>query len=400
MNKEVKKIFVVLALYALSGGIFYNFQELWMAENNLSIETIGIVYSLCALLSVSTIFLCSNFISKEKLKKFSCLLLLLKFIILFALFLLNKTGLNVIIKFLIILDFVIDVEIWASIYPMITIITKNDKVYAMKDLIYSFAYYVGTIFTSFLLGKTVLKLNFDFNFYNLIGCLLMIIAFIVLKSTKLENYYMGKKENNNNNNSLNQVFNIIKKDNVTQNYLMYHLTTSISYACINGMMITLLTSNLGFSASTASNFKMALGIIAVFLGTLILEKLTLKNDYMNYSIKFIGRLIFYILAFICNNKTVFLIAIVFMRLLAESYSHVSEAPYVNRFSDNNQLAFCNLREMIGYFSKAIGNLLCGISITMGTRYNFLLAIIFLIPSIVFLFNALRLRLKEKGMMDL
>jgi len=107
MNKEVKKIFLVLALYALSGGIFYNFQELWMAENNLSTQTIGIVYSLCALLSVSTIFLCSNLISKDKLKKFSCVLLLLKFIILLALFFLHKTGLNVIIKFLIMVDYVL-----------------------------------------------------------------------------------------------------------------------------------------------------------------------------------------------------------------------------------------------------------------------------------------------------
>ncbi|MBE6156694.1 MAG: hypothetical protein E7161_03000 [Firmicutes bacterium] len=398
MNKEVKKIFVVLALYALSGGIFYNFQELWMAENNLSTQTIGIVYSLCALLSVSTIFLCSNLISKEKLKKFSCVLLLLKFIILLALFFLNNTGLNVIIKFLIMLDYVIDVEIWACIYPMITLITKNDKIYALKDLIYSFAYYGGIIFTSFLLGTTILKLNINFNFYNLIGGMLMLIAYLVLRSTKLENYY-SKKENSKVN-SLSTVLKIIKKDNVTQNYLMYHLTSAISYACINGMMITLLTANLNFSASAASYFKMILGIVAVFIGTLILEKLTLKNDYINFSIKFIGRLLFYILAFICNNKIVFLIAIVFMRLLSESYSHVSEAPYVNRFSNDNQLAFCNLREMIGYFSKAIGNLLCGIAITMGTRYNFLFAAIFLIPAILYLFNALRLRLKEKGKMDL
>ena len=399
MNKEVKKIFVVLALYALSGGIFYNFQELWMAENNLSTQTIGIVYSLCALLSVSTIFLCSNLISKDKLKKFSCVLLLLKFIILLALFFLHKTGLNVIIKFLIMVDYVIDVEIWASIYPMITIITKSDKVYAMKDLIYSFAYYGGIIFTSFLLGKTIFILNIKFNSYCLIGSILMLIAFVVLKNTKLDSYYKIKKEKHNTS-SLTKVFKIIKNDNVTQNYLMYHLTSSISYACINGMMITLLTANLGFSASAASNFKMVLGIIAVFLGTLILEKLTLKNDYINYSIKFIGRLIFYIIAFICNNKIVFLIAIIFMRLMSESYSHVSEAPYVNRFSSDNQLAFCNLREMLGYFSKAIGNFLCGIAIVMGTRYNFLFAIVFSLPSIIFLFNALRLRLKEKGEVNL
>ena len=64
-------------------------------------------------------------------------------------------------------------------------------------------------------------------------------------------------------------------------------------------------------------------------------------------------------------------------------------------SINNQLAFCNLREMIGYFSKAVGNLLCGIAIVMGTRYNFLFAIVFIIFQIIFGVNALRLRSKEK-----
>ena len=269
MNKEVKKIFVVLALYALSGGIFYNFQELWMAENNLSTQTIGIVYSLCALLSVSTIFLCSNLISKEKLKKFLCILLLFKFVILLALFLLHNSGLNIIIKFLIMVDYVIDVEIWASIYPMITIIIKNNKVYALKDLIYSYAYYGGIIFTTFFLGKKILIFNINFNTYCLVGGILIFIAFIVLKYTNLDNYYLEKKDKDNVN-SLTKVFKIIKKDSITQYYLLYHLTGSISYACINGMMITLLTANIGFSALAASNFKMILGIIAVFIGTLIL----------------------------------------------------------------------------------------------------------------------------------
>ena len=127
MNNDVKKIFWVLAFYALSGGIFYNFQELWMAENSLSTQTIGIVYSLCALLSVSTIFLCSNIITKQRLKKFSCILLITKVILLFSLFLLNNTGLNIIIKFLIMVDFVVDAEIYACIYPLITFITKMIK---------------------------------------------------------------------------------------------------------------------------------------------------------------------------------------------------------------------------------------------------------------------------------
>lgn len=400
MNKDVKKIFIVLAFYALSGGIFYNFQELWMAENNLSTQTIGIVYSLCALLSVSTIFLCSNLINKDKLKKFSCILLLLKVFILFALFLLYNSGLNVIIKFLIMLDYVIDVEIYACIYPMITLITKNDKVYALRGLIYSYAYYGGIILTSFLLGKTIMTLYINFNTYCLIGSLLMLVAYIVLKNTSLETYLKKGKKIDNDNTSLQNVLNKIKQDKISQNYLAYCLSGSISYACINGLMITLLTANLGFTASGASNFKMILGIISVLIGSLILEKLTLKNDYINFSIKFVGRFILYVLAFIFNNKILFLLAIIYMRLLAESYSHISDAPYINRFSSDNQLSFCNLTEMINYFAKSLGNLLCGIAITLGTRFNFLFAIIFIIFQIIFGFRALKLRTKEKGVINL
>lgn len=399
MNKDIKKLFVVLALYALSGGVFYNFQELWLAQNNLSTQTIGIVFSLCALLSVSVIFLCSNLIKKEHLKKFTLTLLILKAIVLFVLFFLNGTGYNIIIKFLIMVDYVIDVEIWASIYPMITLINKDNKVYALKDLVYSYAEYAGIIFTSIFLGKNIAIFNINFNSYCLIGGTLCFIAFLVLFSIDLKQYYNINSEDVRNN-SLKQVLNIVKKDRVTQSYLGYHFTSSISYACLNGMLITLLTSNLGFSATSASNFKMVLCIVSVFMGTLVLEKLTLKNDYINFSIKFGGRLILYFLAFILNNKVMFLIAIIYMRVLSDSYSHVSEAPYVNRFSSDNQLSFCNLREMISYLSKAIGNFLCGIAIAIGTRFTFLFAFIFAIFQVIFGLIAINLRLREKGVVNL
>jgi len=401
MNKEVRNIFIVLAFYALSGGVFYNFQELWMADNNLSTQTIGIVLSLCALLSVSTIFLCSNLIKKEKLKKFTCILLLLKVIILFALFLLNGTGLNIIIKFLIMVDYVLDVEIYACIYPMITFITKKNKIYALRGLIYSYAYYGGIIFTSFFLGKTIMNFNISFNTYCLIGSILMLVSYIIMKNTKLEQYYKNRKdENPDNNGLLTKVVKIIKRDKITQNYIGYLFTGEISYSCLNAFLITLLTSNFGFSAPSASNFKLILGIIAVFVATLILERLTSKNDYVNFSIKFVGRFILYLLAILINTNLVFLIAIIYTRLLSESYGHITDAPYVNRFSSDNQLAFCNLREMINYFAKSIGNLICGVAITMGTRYNFFFSLSFIIFQILFVFNAIKLRLKEKGEVNL
>lgn len=394
MNKEVKKIFIVLFFYALSGGVFYNFQELWMSENNLSTQTIGIVFSLCALLTVSTIFLCSNLIDRKKLKKFTCVLILLKTLIIFALFFLHNTGLNVIIKFLIMADYVIDTEIYACVYPMISYITKSDKVYAMRGLIYSYAYYGGTLLTSLLLGKTISNLNITFNTYCLIGSILMLIAFLILKNTDLDKYNKGNiKENSNQ--AFYRVIDKVKEDKITQNYLGFVLFGNASYNSINGLLILLLTTSLGFSASGASNFKLILGIIAVFLATLILEKWTFKNNYINIAIKFVGRLILYALAFLTNNKIIFLITIIFVRLLSESYAHVTDAPYVNRFSADEQLAFCNLKEMVNYLSKAIGNLLCGIALTLGTRYNFLFALIFIVIQTFFAFRALKLYNQEK-----
>jgi len=136
--------------------------------------------------------------------------------------------------------------------------------------------------------------------------------------------------------------------------------------------------------------------VAVFIATLILNKFTFKNDYVNISIKYIGRLIFYCLAFITNSKLFFLIAIIYVRLLAESYYHVTDAPYVNRFSADEQLAFCNLLEMVSYLAISIGNLLCGIALTIDTKYIFMFALLFLVVQLIFGFNALRLRNIEKG----
>jgi hypothetical protein len=163
MNKEIKRLFIVLGLFAFSGGLFYNFQELWMASNSLSIKTISIVFSLCALISVSVIFLLSSIIEQSKIKKMTKTLLLIKAITIFLLFILNHTGVNPLIKFLIMLDYALDVEIYTSIYPMITLITKDDKIFTIREFIYDGLYFFGVLLSSFLLGKVLFKLTISYN---------------------------------------------------------------------------------------------------------------------------------------------------------------------------------------------------------------------------------------------
>lgn len=369
MNKELKRLLVVLGLYSLAGGTFYIFQELWMEENHLSVGTISTVFSLCSILSVSVIFLYSNLIPKEKLKKFSCGLFLLKTFVMFLLFILNGTGFNILIKFLIMLDYVVDVELWISLYPLITLIKKDDKIYAIRDIIYDACYYIGVFLTGILLGKSIGLLQINYNFYILIACFITFIAFILLHKTNLEQY-IKKGHKQDVTNQLKSIVLKIKKDKVSIFYLLYVIFGEISYSCITELQVLVLADYFYFSATAISNYSIILGIGAVLVGSLVIAKLTFKNNYINILLKYGIRFILYVLALIFNHKLLILLAFIFIELSSDAYIDVVDAPYVNRFSNEEQLAFNNLKEMIEYIGTGIGIFLCGIALIYGVRYIF------------------------------
>ena len=94
MNKDIKKLLFVNVFLAISGGLFYNFLELWLTSNNMSLSTVSTVLSLSALITVSTIFICSNIIKENKQKGFCVLLILIKFLIMMTLYFLYKTNIK------------------------------------------------------------------------------------------------------------------------------------------------------------------------------------------------------------------------------------------------------------------------------------------------------------------
>ena len=392
MNKDVKKILIMLVFYSLSAGMLYNFQELWMTTNNLTVKTISVVYSLCALLTVSTIFICSNILKQNKLKGFLSILIYIKVLLILSLSILNSSGLNILIKLLIMIDYIIDVEILISIYPLITIITKDDKVFAKKGIIYTLFYYTGAIITAILLGKVVAGIELTYNFYLLLSALSLLVSFIILRSVDINKYLVNNKKEIDED-IMHKLVSKLKKDKISLNYLLYVFNGNISYYAINSLVLTLLINNLSITPSNASFLLLGLGILASFIALLILSKLTLKNNYINIGIKFLGRLFTYLLVIIFNSKITILISIIYTRILSESYSHITDAPYVNRFDSDLQLTFCNLKEMVGYLSRSIGTLICGIAITVNIRFAYLIALIFIIVQIIFAYRALYLRNK-------
>lgn len=391
-KEDIIKIFIVLGLYSFAGGFFYNFNELWLAENNLSLKTISTVLSLCAIITVSVIFICSNIIKQHQIKKFTCILLLIKFISVFLLFILYKSGLNILIKFITIIDSAVDTQIYICLYPLISIIKKDDKLYAARSLIYDAMYYLAVIIVGILLGKTIWSLKITYNSYCFIASIFILISYFVLRKVDIEKYI--KKKDDNNQNDFKNIFKIIKKDKISLYYLLYVFTGNAAYYTILGMMMTTITEIIGYSPSYTSNLILGVGFLSVGIGYLILAKFTFKNDYINLSIKYGGRLLLYIIAFIINKKIIILIAMIFTEILSLSYSNITDAPYINRFEGKKQLEFSSIRSMLSYFSKAIGTLLCGLAFTLGIKINFFWASILVVFQLIFAFIALNLRNKE------
>lgn len=95
-----------------------------------------------------------------------------------------------------------------------------------------------------------------------------------------------------------------------------------------------------------------------------------------------------------NNKLTILLAFIFIELSSDAYLDITDAPYVNRYNNDEQLAFNNLKEMIEYVATAVGIFLCGIAFLYGVRYIFLIGILFIMAQIAFAYLALNLKNQE------
>lgn len=392
MKKDLIKLFTVLCLFALGEGAFYNFLELWMMDNNLSLQTTSTILSLCSLVGMLLIFLCTNLIKKDCLKRFVEILFILKGLLLVFLYFLNQTNHPFWIKLIIMVEQAINTEIKVSIYPLMSNIKMDDKTYGRKDIYYNLFYYLALLLTGLHLGKSIGSLMIDYNSYALISAFIILIAYIVLKTIKLN----IPKEKNNNDIIIFRLFKKISKDKISISYLWFLFLNQITYYSVVGMVMTFLTKYFSFSPSVSSNIRVYLGISSAILAIIILRYITFKNDYLNLSIKFVIRGIFFILALLINTKKMYFIAFAYPILLSTSYSHITCAPYINRFKGDDQFAFCNFREMIGYLGMCLGIFICGRAFNTGIFYNILIALVSLIFQLLFSFRALYFRKKEKA----
>ena len=67
--KEENKILVMLAFYSISLGIWKNFQQLWLQDNNMDISSISKILSASGLFCAIALLIFSNKITLNKIKK-------------------------------------------------------------------------------------------------------------------------------------------------------------------------------------------------------------------------------------------------------------------------------------------------------------------------------------------
>lgn len=397
LEKQKRQLFIILlsfGLFSFSRGLWYNYQSLWLQDNQLSIATISTITGLGSLLSVSVIFLLSNLVKRKILKNFITSLLIFKSFILFLLFLLNGTSFYIIMKFLIMVDLVVDTYISISIYPVISLIKKSDVIYSVKGIVSSSFYDLGLLCSGLFLGKILVGINVTYNVFLFAAFIFTVVAALLMLFIHLD-YISEEKNSNDDSNSFGDFIEFLNSDRISKYYFGYVFLVNVSFYAIYGLRMLLLTNVVMLGVDKATSYLLIVGIVADIVSILVLKYFTSKKFFVNVMVKFGGRFILCLLAFITNNVYIFMLALFYIMLFSESYNNVTDAPYINRIDNKYQFSFINLKGMLGYLAQAIGIWICGIGFNIGIRYMFLFVTVIIFIHIYLMIKINKIRVDKE-----
>lgn len=382
--KDETKILIMLAFFSISMGLWNNFRELWLEANKMDVSEISSLLSIGSFISAILVFVVAKNLKLSKMKAFITGCLLINSIDMFALFLVNGTTNLGLIKIGIVLNIVLEKFIIVSIYPLITTIQKNEKIYSKRKLVEYLFRDIGILVGGISIGKVIFSIGVNYNICLSMAVVFMLIGTLVIANVKIKS--SNKKSDIS--------FNCILKDKILIMHLITYFVGSVAMKTGLGLKMLMLTNKLNFTASSATNYLLIMGLTADVVGIMALKWLTPKNDYLTITIKFGIRFIGYTLAFISNNIIVIMIAISWSILISTSYENKTDGIYINRVEDKYQLFFNNMRYVVGIIAESLGLLFAGIAFEYGIRYILGLSALFLIPQILLQYNLIRMRNKE------
>ena len=386
--KNENQILIMLAFFSISVGLWGNFRQLWLQDNNFAVTNISSILSIGTLISVVIIGLIGKYVKIDRLKSVLVIVILIKFINMFWLCFLNSTSYVGKIKLSIIIDIVTEYIIITSIYPLITTIVKTGTIYSKRRLTEYLFRDVGILFGGVFIGKSIAGLLINYNACLFIANLFLMFSLFILLNIKVNNL-----ENNNEHKEISSKY--IFKDKILILYLFYTLIGTIAMSTALGLKMLTLTNYFNFSDNVATNYLLVIGLLADIFGIIALRYLTPKNDYLTITIKFGIRFLGYVIAFVSNNIAITLIAITWSIFISTAYENICDAVYINRLENKYQLSFSNVCHITRFLGEAIGVFLCGLMYEKGLRYMFGLSALFMIFQISLAYYMIYLRKREK-----
>lgn len=384
--KDETKILIMLAFFSISMGLWSDFRQLWLQSNNMSVTEISSLLSAGTFISAILTFVSAKTLKLDKIKAFITGCLLINSINMFALFLINGIDNLNFIKTGIILNRVLEKFVIISVYPLITTIQKTENIYSKRKLVEYLFRDIGILIGGIFIGRTIFNLNVDYNICLSISLLFMLIATLVIANVKIKS--TSKKSE--------VSFKFILKDKILITYIATYFIGTIAINIGLGLKMLMLTNQLGFSASNATNYLLIVGLLADIMGIVALKWFTPKNDYMTITIKFGIRLLFYIIAFISNNVFITILAISWSILISTAYENKTDAVYINRVDTKYQLFFSDIRFIAGMLAESLGLLLAGIIFGYGANCILGLSALFVIPQLILSYIMIYMRHKENN----
>ena len=386
-SKAENKILIMLAFFSVSKGLWENFKQLWLQDNNLDVTQISQILSMASLVCVIALIIFSQKLSLDKIKGVLTFSFLSKAICLLILYLSNHTGQTTIINCLVTLDTIFEMIIIISIYPFIVTIKKDDKLYSKRKLVEYLFSDIGILVGGVFIGKTIGNILVNYNFCLLISIVFLIFAFITILNMKTEKVEAKQI-------SLKEAVKYILRNKIVKIHMVCYLIGTTAMNTGLGLKMLMLTNIFKFSDGNATKYLLIVGFCADVIGILVLKYFTFRNDYLNITIKFGIRFLLYSVAFITNSYIVCFIAITWSLLISTAYENISDAPYINRVENDYQMIFTNLRYSVKLIGVSVGVYFAGIAYKMGIRYMLGLSAFLMIFQISISYYLIYLRKKE------
>ena len=364
-KREVKLLYLFLALFSFSVGLFSKYRDLWLVDNNLTTSTIANITSIASIVTILIFLFFTIKVSYEKLKTGVLITLILKMITGTILICLNKSGYLFFIKFTMFFDIAFKELILSSVYPLMISLNKSDEAYTKKGAIESISEKLGFLLVSLLIGRYIGSFIVDYNKCLLLSVIFVFASFIVLLTI---NDNKKKKKASKNNFDFKAIFHYFNTHKIMYLFFTIDCLSSVVWSSILGLPLLTLTQNLSMPTQSASFLILGLGIFSNLLAIQIVKKWHFQNDQINLIFKYGLRLILYFLVYLTGSKILFLVTIIYLLIFDQPFSYLFGSYFINKVPKEYSFFMTVCKYSTTLLGDAIGIFICGLIFNLDIKY--------------------------------